>query len=36
MQNYYLGGVLNEIWLSRIAVAGGAALLAVMITFAIL
>jgi ech hydrogenase subunit A len=36
LQNYYMGGVLNEVWLSRIAVAGGAALLAVMIAFAIL
>ena len=24
MHNYYLGGVLNEVWLSRCAVAGGA------------
>lgn len=36
MQNYYMGGVLNEVWLSRVAVAGGAVLLAVMIVFAIL
>jgi hypothetical protein len=36
MHNYYMGGVLNEVWLSRAAVAGGAALLAVMLAFAIL
>ena len=31
-----MGGVLNELWLSRVAVAGGAALLAAMMAFAIL
>jgi hypothetical protein len=36
MHNYYMGGMLNEVWLSRTAVAGGAALLAVMLAFAIL
>ena len=30
MHNYYMGGVLNEVWLARAAVAGGAALLAAM------
>jgi ech hydrogenase subunit A len=35
MHNYYLGGVLNETWLTRVAVAGGALLLAVMIIWAI-
>lgn len=36
MHNYYMGGILNEVWLSRVAMAGGAALLAVMLVFAIL
>jgi ech hydrogenase subunit A len=36
LHNYYMGGVLNEAWLSRLAVAGGAVLLAVMMAFAIL
>ena len=36
LHNYYLGGVLNEVWLSRAAVAGGSVLLAVMLCFAIL
>ena len=36
MHNYYMGGVLNEVWLSRVAVAGGAVLLAVMMAFATL
>jgi ech hydrogenase subunit A len=36
MHNYYMGGLLNEVWLSRFAVAGGAVLLAVMLAFAIL
>ena len=36
LHNYYLGGVLNEVWLSRIAVAGGALLLAVMLVLALL
>jgi hypothetical protein len=35
MRNYYLGGVLNEMWLTRVAVAGSAGLLAVMIVWAI-
>jgi ech hydrogenase subunit A len=35
MRNYYLGGVLNEMWLTRVAVAGSAVLLAVMIVWAI-
>jgi hypothetical protein len=35
MRNYYLGGVLNEMWLTRVAVAGSAVLLAVMIIWAI-
>ena len=33
MRNYYMGGVLSELWLSRAAVAGGVALLAAMIAF---
>jgi len=36
LQNYYMGGVLNEAWLSAAAVAGGSALLAMMMAFAIL
>ena len=36
LHNYYMSDVLNEVWLSRIAVAGGAALLAAMMAFAIL
>ncbi len=36
MNNYYMGGVLNEVWLSRLAVGGGAALLALMMVCAIL
>jgi ech hydrogenase subunit A len=36
MHNYYMAGVLNEVWLARAAVAGGAVLLAVMIAYAIL
>jgi ech hydrogenase subunit A len=36
LHNYYMAGVLNEVWLSRAAVAGGALLLAVMLLFAIL
>jgi ech hydrogenase subunit A len=35
LHNYYMGSMLNEVWLSRIAVAGGAVLLAVMMAFAI-
>jgi hypothetical protein len=36
MHNYYMGGVLNEVWLSRVAVAGGAVMLALMLIFATL
>jgi hypothetical protein len=36
MSNYYMSGVLNEVWLTRVAVAGGASLLAVMLALAIL
>jgi hypothetical protein len=36
MHNYYLGGVLSEVWLSRAAVAGGVVLLAVMMVEAAL
>jgi ech hydrogenase subunit A len=36
LRNYYMGGVLNETWLSRAAVAGGVILLAVMLTLAFL
>jgi ech hydrogenase subunit A len=36
LHNYYMGGVLNEAQLSRLAVAGGAVLLAAMMVFAIL
>jgi ech hydrogenase subunit A len=34
LHNYYMGGVLNEAWLSRVAVAGGALMLAAMLVFA--
>jgi ech hydrogenase subunit A len=33
MRNYYMGGVLNEVWLARAAVAGGVTLLAAMMAF---
>jgi ech hydrogenase subunit A len=33
MHNYYMGGVLNEVWLARAAVAGGVTLLAAMMAF---
>jgi ech hydrogenase subunit A len=36
LHNYYMGSMLNEVWLSRVAVAGGVMLLAVMMAFAIL
>ena len=36
LHNYYMGSMLNEIWLSRAAVAGGSVLLAVMIVLAVL
>jgi ech hydrogenase subunit A len=36
LHNYYMAGVLNEVWLSRVAVAGGVVLLAEMMMFAIL
>ena len=36
MQNYYLGGVVSELWLTRVAVGGGALLLLAMMLFAII
>jgi ech hydrogenase subunit A len=36
MHNYYLAGILNEAWLTRFAVVGGALLLAAMLMFAFL